>query len=52
MQVDKVFIDIWSDAVTDPIAEHWLPVVICELKSLPTTEAVNWLIIEQTYVCQ
>jgi hypothetical protein len=41
-QFYKAFIDIWPDTVTDPITEHWLSFVICELKpALPTAEAVN-----------
>jgi hypothetical protein len=55
-QVDEAFIDFWSDAITDPITENWPSFVICGLKPLPTAaaeaEAVNWLIVEQTYVRQ
>lgn len=51
-QVDEAFIDFWSDAITDPITENWPSFVICGLKPLPSAEAVNWLIVEQTYVRQ
>ncbi|OAX38409.1 hypothetical protein K503DRAFT_800479 [Rhizopogon vinicolor AM-OR11-026] len=51
-QVDEAFIDFWSDAVTDPITQNWPSFVICGLKPLPAAEAVNWLIVEQTYVRQ
>jgi len=51
-QVDEAFIDFWSDAITDPITENWPSFVICGLKPLPAAEAVNWLIVEQTYVRQ
>ncbi|OAX31319.1 hypothetical protein K503DRAFT_777687 [Rhizopogon vinicolor AM-OR11-026] len=47
----KAFINIWSNDVTDSITEYWLSFVICELKPvLPTAKAVNWLIVEHTYV--
>ncbi|OJA07537.1 hypothetical protein AZE42_08523 [Rhizopogon vesiculosus] len=47
----KAFINIESDAITDTITEYCLSFVICELKpALPMAEAVNWLIVEQTYV--
>ncbi|KAG1750436.1 uncharacterized protein EDB91DRAFT_1078472 [Suillus paluster] len=51
-QVDEAFIDFWSDAIADPITENWPSFVICGLKPLHANEAVNWLIIEQTYVRQ
>jgi hypothetical protein len=51
-QVDEAFIDFWSDAITDLITENWPSFVICGLKSLPAADAVNWLIVEQTYVRQ
>ncbi|KAG2112605.1 uncharacterized protein F5147DRAFT_771146 [Suillus discolor] len=51
-QVDEAFIDFWSDAIADPITANWPSFVICGLKPLPAKEAVNWLIVEQTYVRQ
>ncbi|OJA12586.1 hypothetical protein AZE42_04937 [Rhizopogon vesiculosus] len=47
-QVDRPLSLVRQDAIT----EYWLAVVICELKSLPTAEAVIWFIVEQTYVRQ
>ena len=51
VHIDEAFIDFWSDAIVDPISNHWPTFVICGLKELQNTP-LRWLVIEQTYTRQ
>ncbi|TFK37305.1 hypothetical protein BDQ12DRAFT_667228 [Crucibulum laeve] len=63
VELDEAFIDFWSDALLDPIANEWPSFVVCKLKgsapalsglTLPGEESqepkkLEWLVLEQAY---
>ncbi|KAI0318402.1 hypothetical protein OF83DRAFT_1019974, partial [Amylostereum chailletii] len=48
-KLDEAFIDLWTDALLDPIAASWPKFVVCELKPA-AAQAFAYLVVEQAYV--